>query len=232
MSFTNQTTNYGLPQWIGTDKPTYLVDQNGAYAIIDTELYNANSNATTALSSAASAVEVAGTASTNAQTAIDSAATANTNANSAIVTANTAITDAANALSRVQAVETDINNMEVLIDTHTYTTATGYGTVLDTVGTAIASAISDYPFEDYQYAVIINDGTNIRKIILENEISGDMHAIQVSTSSIDIVYNVKISGSGSGVYQRSYLTTGTTVTDITSTTVSANTTVNVKALKL
>ena len=35
MSYSNQTPNLGLPQWTGSDKPTYLVDQNGAYDKID-----------------------------------------------------------------------------------------------------------------------------------------------------------------------------------------------------
>lgn len=35
MSFTNQTTNLGLPQWQDTDEPTWLVDMNNAFAEID-----------------------------------------------------------------------------------------------------------------------------------------------------------------------------------------------------
>lgn len=38
MSYTNKTTNYELPQWIGTDKPTFLEDMNGAYLAIDTAM--------------------------------------------------------------------------------------------------------------------------------------------------------------------------------------------------
>lgn len=36
MSFTNETQNYHLPQWVGSDKPTWLVDLNGAFSAIDT----------------------------------------------------------------------------------------------------------------------------------------------------------------------------------------------------
>lgn len=35
MSSTNKTPNYGLPQYIDTDKPTYLGDFNDAMGIID-----------------------------------------------------------------------------------------------------------------------------------------------------------------------------------------------------
>lgn len=38
MSYTNTTPNYKLPQYVPTDKPTYLGDANTAYRIIDTSL--------------------------------------------------------------------------------------------------------------------------------------------------------------------------------------------------
>ncbi len=47
MPFTNSTPNYGLPQYIATDKPTYLGDANGAYSAIDTRM-KANADATAA----------------------------------------------------------------------------------------------------------------------------------------------------------------------------------------
>ena len=31
MGATNRTANYDLPQWIGTDKPTFLGDLNDAF---------------------------------------------------------------------------------------------------------------------------------------------------------------------------------------------------------
>lgn len=38
MSFTNQTPNYGLPQWIGTDSPQFLTDMNDAFRKIDDQM--------------------------------------------------------------------------------------------------------------------------------------------------------------------------------------------------
>lgn len=55
MSSTNKTTHYDLPQWIGTDKPTFLGDLNGAFATIDTQLYTAVTNAKNANNNASSA---------------------------------------------------------------------------------------------------------------------------------------------------------------------------------
>lgn len=47
MASTNQTTHYNLSQYIGTDKPTYLVDYNGDMLKIDTGIYNAKNEADT-----------------------------------------------------------------------------------------------------------------------------------------------------------------------------------------
>lgn len=55
MASTNKTTHYDLPQWIGTDKPTFLGDLNGAFATIDTQLYTAVTNAENANDNASSA---------------------------------------------------------------------------------------------------------------------------------------------------------------------------------
>ena len=52
MSFTNKTSNYDLPQYIATDKPTYLVDANGAYLAIDTAMKANETAAATAQSTA------------------------------------------------------------------------------------------------------------------------------------------------------------------------------------
>lgn len=105
MAHTNSTENYGLPQWIGTDKPTFLGDFNSAFAAIDTAM-KANSDTATAASATANAAEaVASSAAANATNAIgiannaaSEAETATSAAASATQTANTAKTNADNAL--------------------------------------------------------------------------------------------------------------------------------------
>jgi len=199
MSFTNQTTNYGLPQWIGTDKPTYLVDQNGAYATIDTELYNANTNAATAVSSAASAVEVAGTAATNAQTAIDSAVIANTNANNAVATANTAITNAAAATATANSALSQVTDLNtVTLDTHTFATTT-FADILNTIGTAINNAITDYPFADYEYVLEVNhDDTELWHMSLDTYLPSSKIMIGMNNPGNQYLDLIRIYLTGSG----------------------------------
>lgn len=106
MSFTNQTTHYGLPQWIGSDKPTYLVDQNNAYQTIDSELYNANTASGEAVTTANGAVTTAAGAASTAATALSTAQGAETTANTADGKADNAITLAQSAQTAAGAAQT------------------------------------------------------------------------------------------------------------------------------
>ena len=106
MSFTNQTTHYGLPQWIGSDKPTYLVDQNNAYQKIDSELYNANTASGEAVTTAQGAVTTAEGAASTAATALSTAQGAETTANTADGKADNAITLAQSAQTAAGAAQT------------------------------------------------------------------------------------------------------------------------------
>ena len=72
MSATNSTTHYNLPSFLGTDKPAWLVDWNGAMATIDSAIYEAKQAADTA-GTAATAVAsdlatLSGTVSTQGST--------------------------------------------------------------------------------------------------------------------------------------------------------------------
>lgn len=69
MSYTNKTTYYELPQYIGTDKPTYLGDFNGAMVAIDTAMHNNATAASGAQSTADTANALASSASTQANNA-------------------------------------------------------------------------------------------------------------------------------------------------------------------
>lgn len=95
MGHTNSTANLALPQFIGTDKPTWLSDVNGAFAAIDAYAGNndaalaiTDAKADTAISDAAGAVTTAGNASTTAGNAAATATAANTVAGNALTVAN------------------------------------------------------------------------------------------------------------------------------------------------
>lgn len=115
MGHTNSTANLGLPQFIGTDKPTWLSDVNGAFAAIDT--YAGNNDAALAITDA------------KADTAVNDAASAVTTATNAANTAGTASTQATNAVTvagNALTVANGINSkVGVLTDLHTTSAAVG-----------------------------------------------------------------------------------------------------------
>lgn len=69
MGHTNSTTNYGLPQFLTSDKPAWLTDINNAFADIDSGLHTAQSDATTAGTNASQALLDASAASSAASAA-------------------------------------------------------------------------------------------------------------------------------------------------------------------
>ena len=100
--FTNKTKNYNLPQYLGTDKAEWL-DNNAAFATIDTALKEAALNAESAGSNATNAA----TAAAQAQSAADNAQATATKAQS---TADTNATNIAGLSTRVAQTETGLQN--------------------------------------------------------------------------------------------------------------------------
>lgn len=110
MGATNKTTNYSLPQWIGTDKPTFLGDMNDAFLKIDEAIVDVSGDATTALTEAGTAKQTVTeietevkaispkveSAATTAATALSTAESAQSTANSfsAQISAVKSVTDA------------------------------------------------------------------------------------------------------------------------------------------
>lgn len=105
MSATNTTTYYGLSQYIGTDKPTYLGDYNADMLAIDTGIHDAAEDASDALTTANTAASTATTAATTASTALTTATEAQETAETAQETAETAATNSSAALVAAQAAE-------------------------------------------------------------------------------------------------------------------------------
>ena len=101
MSATNSTPNYGLPQYLPTDKPTYLGDFNKAMLDIDTNMKSIDNKAEGAEGSIATIQATANQALENANTAQTTADTALENAQTAQNTANEAKTTADNVLSNL-----------------------------------------------------------------------------------------------------------------------------------
>ena len=70
MASTNKTPNFNLPQFLGTDKASWLGDINPAMVTIDSQMQLNKTNANQAISSASNAVTVANGASSTANSAL------------------------------------------------------------------------------------------------------------------------------------------------------------------
>ena len=156
MGATNRTTNYNLPQFVGSDKPTWLGDFNGAMSSIDTQMKANNDLGTLAKTTA-------DTAQTTAENAQTTANTANTTANTANGTANSALTKATQN-------EADISKFN-LINNDTYSSqdiSIDYGTI-ESGGVSIASNSDGTIAKIYGQINLRGDGTHsIRKLNIAN----------------------------------------------------------------
>lgn len=101
MGHTNSTANLSLPQFIGTDKPTWLGDVNGAFLAIDGYVGTNDAAVAAAASDATSAISQAGAAVNTANTANTTAGNASTAANNAVGVANNAVAIAGTVDSKV-----------------------------------------------------------------------------------------------------------------------------------
>lgn len=104
MGHTNSTANLALPQFIGTDKPTWLGDINSAFSDIDA--YVGTNDA-----AVAGAVADAGSAVSQAASAVSTANAANTTAGNASTAATNAVGTANNAMALVNQTNTKIGTL-------------------------------------------------------------------------------------------------------------------------
>lgn len=96
---TNETDNYDLPQFVGTDKPTWLGDFNTAMASIDAGMAENASDITSLGSRVTSAESAASQASSDVASLTSTVSTLSTNVTSATTTANNAQSTATSALN-------------------------------------------------------------------------------------------------------------------------------------
>lgn len=147
MSYTNQTANYGLPQYTADDKPTYLGDFNKAMLDIDTAI-KANENiaqasqtlAQNANNSASEALSTANTASSSATNAGVKADNAYALAESAKADATQASTDATDAKTIANSANQTATSANATA-TSAQTTATSAQTTANSANTKAEQAL-------------------------------------------------------------------------------------------
>lgn len=126
---TNKTANYDLPQFVGTDKPTWLGDFNSAMSAIDTaiaenasdianmetDVQTATSTASQASQDVASLTSTVSSLSSDVQSATTTANNASSTASSALNTANTANGKADTNASNIATNTSDISALQTAI---------------------------------------------------------------------------------------------------------------------
>lgn len=143
---TNSTPNYGLPQFVSGDSPTWLGDVNGAMLAIDTAVAGVATKADSADAKADLATTAAQTASGVATGAASAAASASADAASAITTAGNAATAAQSASTAAQSAQSTADGAATAAAT-AQSTAEGAATAAGAVDTKVGS-LSDLDTTD------------------------------------------------------------------------------------
>ena len=158
MSATNHTTNYNLPQFIGTDVPSWLSDVNGAMSAIDTAIKSAATDAAGAATLAtnaknkADAVELSlGTTNGNVSTlqgTVESQGTA--------IAANTSKIGSAALATVSQNLSGAVNELVARIPSETRA-CDQLAMFTETVGPKTLA----YPITDYRYLVCMSFASGV-----------------------------------------------------------------------
>lgn len=151
MSSTNHTSNYNLPQFVGSDKPAWLGDINPAMSAIDTAMH---ANATAAAQ--------ASTDAGNAQTAASAAATA---AGDAATAAATAQGTANQAIANNNATQAALDAFKSLFNFTQFSTAQATGTGINVSGLKLAQDNSGSIFKIYGQILINPSGSYPRTAV-------------------------------------------------------------------
>lgn len=193
MSATNQTSNYELPLFIGTDKPSWLGDFNGAMNAIDTAIKGRADDISSLQTRMTATETVANSASSNASTALTNANNAQTSANTAQTTADTANTAAAAAQSTAN---TALSN------------ATTAQSTADTAGATATSALTTANLATAE----------IDKLNLVNFDTFDNSAMTANYGTVSSVSSISVATNSDGsigkIYGRVAIVTPNTTNDV------------------
>ncbi len=216
MGHTNSTANLALPQFIGTDKPTWLSDVNGAFAAIDTYAGNndaalaiTDAKADTAIGDAASAVTTAGNAATTAGNAAATATAANTVAGNALTVANginskvgvltdLTTTDKSTVVNAINEVNGKDAGDIAYDNTGSGLTATNVQAAIDEVAQGGGGSVSDFTLLD---TVTGTTSVAIPATAKEIYISVDVYsgqAVGMMLLTVDLSATAKVYGAGYG----------------------------------
>ncbi len=205
MSATNSTPNYGLPQYLPTDKPTYLGDFNKAMLDIDTNMKSIDNKAEGAEGSIATiqatanqALENANTAQQTAEQADTKAEQAGTKADVAKTTADTAKNTANSALNTANNAKTTADNVlsNFNLTPNTYTTVAVSGCTISGTDKITVAANSDGSIAKIYGNITINNTAQSKQIRITNTplrpaSEFTINPIGFVSTANDVCYNIR-----------------------------------------
>lgn len=177
MSFTNTTPNYKLPQYVGTDKPTFLGDFNNAMVIIDAQMHTNKENAGEGIAS----LQEAQTQLTETQSTLTEvqkevanvsgiASGVNENVQQALSAANDASEAATQAQSKIEPAVTAANRASADAQA-AQQVANGNVTTLNNLSDRVA-ALEEKPQEIVTKTFNISGKSNIKPITIDVSYDG------------------------------------------------------------
>lgn len=212
MSATNSTPNYGLPQYLPTDKPTYLGDFNKAMLDIDTNLKSVENKADSsegsietiqatanqALENANTAQQTAEEAETKATQAGTKADVAKTTADTALSTANTAKNTANSALNTANDAKTTADNVlaNFNLTPKTYTPVAVSGCTISGSDKMTVAVNSDGSIAKIYGNIVINNTAQSKQIRITNTplrpaSEFTINPIGFVSTANDVCYNIR-----------------------------------------
>lgn len=249
MSSTNKTTNYNLSQFIGSDKPAWLVDYNGDMSAIDTQM---KANADAAAAAQTTANTAYGKADTNASaiSTLDSQINGASGVAADVVSLQGSVNTINSLIGNGEPTTTDKTIIGAINEMNSYVARVGsyvkgvhnvavtadgvktMGTLLDELYAAASSYIG--ALADDEYAVmhaIVAGSVHIPKNMTEftnNSTFGTQAAIDFGGSASLLTLDVAtIKASGSGRVKYEFDAGGLTITDESSVVPAAETSVRV-----
>ena len=201
---TNSTQNYNLPQFIGSDKPTWLGDVNTAMSTIDTAIGTNASNISSLGTRVTSAEGIASQASTDVTTLKGTVNTLSGNVTTVTTTANNAQSTATSALNTANSADgkatTNANSIGDITDLET------------TVKTDLVSAInelnkkniitiglsSDYTTPTANTLLQVTGWSSLDTIGNKLSLSNNQIVIGSGISKVKVSYSVEARSAGSG----------------------------------
>ena len=199
MASTNKTTHYNLSQYVGSDKPTYLVDYNTDMSNIDTGIYNAKSEADNNASKIGTLTNLETTTKTDLVSAINELK---------------GKTDEIGTLSNLTT-EANTNLVSAIneVDSHTDTIIQNIGTMVNletTNKSSLVGAINEVKEDTNKIGQLSNLDTTIKTDLVSaiNEVNGkeDLYSTtEVKTNKVWL--------DGKPIYRKAFTNTTGTIND-------------------